>query len=587
MSYSGISVKDAITNINNSINGWYLPAIQRPYVWGSRYENEMYICKLFDSILKGYPIGGLIIWNTEEEVPYREFITNYIPGEIQKLVDKGLHGRKDKWLIYDGQQRLQTLYSCLRYTFNEKILVYDLLFDSTNGNDPDETGFSFVSKHSIVDWHFVRMNEIFSKLPDDDKRTYRKNILNSFTGISDKEEELVERSVDVLWDIFVKTETKSLAYFPIKKSNEKIVNEVFERLNTGGMALSLADLLFSKIKADYFDFEEELQGCSKKIYNSTLKGYLFSAYGILQLLHLIVKKGVRIDPKKVNKTEIDEFKTSWDKLEKPLISFFTDYLCGQFNINNSSIIPRNLALLPIMIYFYEVFNKGFVFKNFNSENLKRINQYFIKSQINDWNLQSYADNFTRIIKEKSLKTKELFDFPLAEIETYILERKLRNIEINEQTFTGYVWFTLKILTPHRAYQFEPDIQGRFNPEIDHIFPRKLKDRTPEYENSVDIVWNMQPTKGEINGYKTNIHPKEFFTDKAQNKKGGSIVGSKYISDYDFLFPINQEKKVDFTNDIWIKPIDFIKNRRLEMISFLKNKYDINFKTNEDETTIES
>src|SRR5574344_2785580 len=133
MSYLGISVKEAIVNINNSVNGWYLPAIQRPYVWGSRYENEMYICKLFDSILKSYPIGGLIIWNTEEDVPYREFITNYIPGETQKLVDKGLYGRKDKWLIYDGQQRLQTLYSCLRHTFNEKILVYDLLFDLSNG----------------------------------------------------------------------------------------------------------------------------------------------------------------------------------------------------------------------------------------------------------------------------------------------------------------------------------------------------------------------------------------------------------------------------------------------------------------------
>ena len=120
MSYLGISVKEAINSINNGVNGWFLPAIQRPYVWGSRYENELYICKLFDSILKGYPIGGLIIWNTEEPIPYREFIKDYLPGELPKLVDKGLHGRKDKWLIYDGQQRLQTLYSCLKHTFNEK-----------------------------------------------------------------------------------------------------------------------------------------------------------------------------------------------------------------------------------------------------------------------------------------------------------------------------------------------------------------------------------------------------------------------------------------------------------------------------------
>lgn len=580
MSYTGISVKEAIININNSVNGWFLPAIQRPYVWGSRHENEIYICKLFDSILKSYPIGGLIIWNTEEEIPYREFMSDYLPNDIPKLVDKGLHGRPDKWLIYDGQQRLQTLYSCLKYTFNEKILVFDLLYDLSNGNDPEQTGFSFVPKNSNISWNFIRMNELFTKSSDDDKRSYRKSIISRNRNIVDREEELIEINVDVLWDVFVKIETKSLAYFPIKTTNEKVVNEVFERLNTGGMALTLADLLFSKIKGEYYEFEENLQSCSKNIYNSTGKGYLFNAYNILQLLNLIVKQGVRIDPKKVKITEIQEFKTAWDKLEKPLLSFFSDYIFGQFKINNTSIIPRNLALLPIMVYFYEIFAKGFVFKNLTGDNLKKINQYFIKSQINDWNLQSYADNFARIIKENSSSSVGLFDFPLQEIETYISTRKLRNIEIYEQSFVGYVWFTLKILTPERMYQFEPDMQGRFNPEIDHIFPSKLNGRTPEYEKAVDIIWNMQPTKGEINGYKTNIHPKEFFTDKAVNKKGDKLIGSKYITEYDFLFPADRNGQIDFLNEIWEKPIEFINNRKMKMIEFLKNKYDIEFKKEE-------
>lgn len=151
MSYLAISIKEAINFINNNVNGWFLPAIQRPYVWGSRYENELYISKLFDSILKGYPIGGLIIWNTSEEIPYREFIKDYFPGEMAKLVDKGLHARSDKWLIYDGQQRLQTLYSCLKYTFNNKILVFNLLYDLSQQHDPDETGFSFIPKNAAID----------------------------------------------------------------------------------------------------------------------------------------------------------------------------------------------------------------------------------------------------------------------------------------------------------------------------------------------------------------------------------------------------------------------------------------------------
>ena len=140
------------------------------------------------------------------------------------------------------------------------------------------------------------------------------------------------------------------------------------------LGISVKDIS-SKIKNEYYEFEENLQSCSKNIYNSTGKGYLFNAYNILQLLNLIVKQGVRIDPKKVKSTEIQEFKTAWDKLEKPLLSFFSDYIFGQFKINNSSIVPRNLALLPIMVYFYEIYNKGFGFKNLSGDNLKKINQY--------------------------------------------------------------------------------------------------------------------------------------------------------------------------------------------------------------------
>src|SRR5690606_6178953 len=149
----------------------------------------------------------------------------------------------------------------------------------------------------------------------------RKGIINKNNNITDNEEGLVESNIDKLWEIFVKNDTKSLAYFPIKTSNEDVVNEIFERLNTGGIALSLSDLLFTDIKKEYFNFEEELQNCTKKIYNSTGKGYLFNAYNILQLLHLIVKKAVRIDPKKVSKTERDLFNDVWTDLETPLISF--------------------------------------------------------------------------------------------------------------------------------------------------------------------------------------------------------------------------------------------------------------------------
>ena len=575
MSYLGISVKSVIENINNDNNGWFLPYAQRPYVWGSRHEKEQYICKLFDSILRGYPIGGLIVWNTEEKIPYREFVSDYHVGEYPELVEKGKHGKKDKWLVYDGQQRLQTLYSCLKYTFNGKILVYDLFFDLSEPHDPDETGFSFREKNSVLDKNLLRMNELFSKLPDEDS-DFEDEVLTKTNELDISKRNTVKKNLKTLWKIYVDTDKNSLAYYAIKTSNEDEVNEIFERLNSGGIALALSDLLFTHIKKHnkQYDFEEKLQFVTKTIYNRT-GGYNFSAYNILQLLHLIVKGRVRVDPKAINEQDLDSFSSESTTLVDPLRSFFCDYLWEQFKINNDAIIPRKMALLPIIVYFHEIYKKGFKFKSITSASMKNINQYFIKSQINDWNMQSYVDNFTNIIVKKSQSNKSsLFDFPIQEIEDKIEEKKQRRIDITEEGFSNFRWFSLKVLTPSRVYQFDPDIRGRFNPEIDHIFPLKLEGKDEKYRKQVDVLWNLQPIRGESNGYKLNYHPKLFFTDKIKDAKGNIITGSKYLPDYDYIFPEKDKGTIDFSDAIWDDPIRFIEKRKIIMIDNLMIRHGI-------------
>ncbi|WP_257575415.1 DUF262 domain-containing protein [Vibrio parahaemolyticus] len=56
MAYSSLSIKQLITDISDS--KYYLPAIQRKFVWG-----EEKICNLFDSIMRDYPIGTFLFWD--------------------------------------------------------------------------------------------------------------------------------------------------------------------------------------------------------------------------------------------------------------------------------------------------------------------------------------------------------------------------------------------------------------------------------------------------------------------------------------------------------------------------------------------
>ena len=534
MSYIGISVKEALSKINQT---WFLPAIQRPYVWGSRYESEAYICKLFDSLYHKYPIGGLIMWETEAKVAHREFLTNYKQGDVYKNVDSGLYDRH-KCLIYDGQQRLQTLFSCLKYTFNDRVLVFEELGDFD-----------------------IKMNYLFSR-PLDNK--YKTSIRREYqTKTVDEELQIrIENNLEDLWTVFVGNNEGSLAYFAISSETEDQVNEVFERLNTGGMPLSKADLLFSRIKAVYPDFEALLMEFSKKLFARCKVG--LDSYDLLQLLHLIVKRRSRID-ENVDSNQIEAFKKTWDGIQESLNALFDDYLVGHFHFSHPALIKSKSPVLVLAVFFYEYYQQGLKYRHIAAVKLQEIDRFFITAEINDWTLQTYTDNFARLVFDNADKKK----FPYQNLVDYVVNRGNRSVEIMEQNFQWNVWFALKVLMPGRTFGFDYSMPNRFNPEIDHIFPMHLAGTDDDYREDVNVMWNFQPVKGEVNNLKTNIHPKDFFMDKAKDAQGNQIQGSKYYADYDFVPAL--------TSELWDDHKKFLAWRREQMLDFMEKHYGIKIK----------
>ncbi len=553
MSYTGISIKDAICRINQS---WFLPAIQRPYVWGSRYGSEGYICKLFDSLYHKYPIGGLIMWETDARVAHREFITDYNQGDVYKNVDDGLYDRH-KFLIYDGQQRLQTLFSCLKYTFNGRVLVFDLSYDEVNDAD-GETGFRFVDQGAAMKDFEIKMNKIFSSSYDSKTKT---SIRRAFEEKTDDEELKIriDENLEKLWSVFVGEDVSSLAYFSIKSDTEAQVNEIFERLNTGGMSLTKADLLFSRIKSPYPDFEADLMEFSKKLFSRCKIG--LDSYDILQLLHIIVKRRSRID-EKVTLEQIEDFKNTWDNIQTSLNALFDDYLVNRFHFSHPALIKSKNPLLVIAVFFYCYYQQGLKFRHMTADMLKQVDKFFIIAEINDWTLQSYTDNFAKILLDNNDKKT----FPYQELVDFVDSRGNRSLEISEVNFQWNVWFALKVLTPNRTFEIDYSMPNRFNPEIDHIFPTNLPGMDEKYKENVNVLWNFQPVKGEVNNQKTNIHPKLFFSDKAVDSQGSIIPGSKYFKNYDFVPELNEK--------LWDDYSAFITWRRAKMLKYMETQYGI-------------
>lgn len=68
------TIRKMVSYLNNEDKdgGFWLPNIQRPFVW-----KEDQIERLFDSIMREYPISTLLVWRTNSSIRRRRFIDNY------------------------------------------------------------------------------------------------------------------------------------------------------------------------------------------------------------------------------------------------------------------------------------------------------------------------------------------------------------------------------------------------------------------------------------------------------------------------------------------------------------------------------
>lgn len=549
MSYQPISIKKAMGKINQE---WFLPAEQRPFVWANRYGSEKYVCKLFDSIFKGYPIGTILLWTTNDEVPYRKFSSTFRVGDLYENEDKGTWGRH-KSLVYDGQQRLQVLYSCLETTVNDRCLVFNLCYDAKEDVDGD-TGFRFVDTDECIGTFEIRMNTLWTS---SDKYQIR----SEYQGRAKDEESkrFIEKNLDKLWDIFLTEQNETaLSFYEIgvDKSREE-VDEIFHRLNTGGVQLSMADLLFSKIKSisGYEGFEYDVMKKLRDIFGNN-QG--LSAFDILQVIHIIVKNRTRVDAYKVSQEELVQMYSVWTKGLKHVVeNFLSRFLMERFKINDMRIVINKIPIIDLLVFMYNLytkFNKDY--NDLSDEQKKRIDKFFVLAELNDWAMQSYSDHFCEIFKES-----QSLEFPLEKILDYVSGKGNRYIELYEQSLCDHRWFSLKIILKDKEFKFNNFIGNRFNPELDHIFPIKLEGMDEEYRKQVNVLWNMQPIEGEINNDKKNIHPLAFF----KSGKGEGIEKR-----YDMI--------PELDNSIWNDYMVFIKYRKKRMIKAMLDLYDISVKS---------
>jgi len=148
------TIAEVLDRINaDGDGGIFLPCIQRDFVW-----REERIYDLLDSLMRGYPIGTILVWETNTAVNYRLFQKNYVPDTIDNDfdIDDGQHSINRQYIL-DGQQRLQSLYIALRGYYNGNVLFFNL-----RSNPQDRYIFKFQPQEFYQDG-WLNVCEFFSK----------------------------------------------------------------------------------------------------------------------------------------------------------------------------------------------------------------------------------------------------------------------------------------------------------------------------------------------------------------------------------------------------------------------------------------
>ncbi|MGM8891774.1 DUF262 domain-containing protein [Psychrobacter sp. 1Y1] len=358
MAYSSLSIKQLITDINS--NKYYLPAIQRKFVWG-----EGKICRLFNSIMQDYPIGTFLFWELTaqkaNEYTFYEFLKNYHERDSKnQLVNYDfpfeIRG------VLDGQQRISSMYIALQGVYCTK-----KKYAKTTNNSAyperkmyinllnDEYEFKFLTDKDAQNsksGYFYLVRNILSELEDSDADS--DNIVDKLIETDPSRSELLienrrqaKKIINRLLNKF--NDDQLVSYFKIINKDLDDILDIFVRVNSGGTILSKSDLLFSTLVAHWEDGRDQIEKLISDM-NGEDGLFNFNTDFLMRTCLFIVDAPMNFKVQTFNSTNINKIKDNWDQIRKALIDAAA--MLREFGFNKKRL-SSNYAATPLAYYLYK------------------------------------------------------------------------------------------------------------------------------------------------------------------------------------------------------------------------------------------
>jgi hypothetical protein len=575
------TIRETLPHLNESM---FIPSLQRDYCW-----DQQQIEKLWDSLLRGLPLGSLLLWEADSgndrDEPAYSFISQYVDERAYPEDDGPMRysqryrpdeiEQSNYSLVLDGQQRLTSFYISLLGSYTTRVhggwksnpdawnerelyidllsgehtsehdrdLVYDFDFRKTGGLSESEesywlrVGQLIDDKDPISEDSFLSEDEVIEK------------ILPVVKGEVDRDEHSdVEANLRRLWWA---VNQQDAILFERTFTDDRTARELFIRRNKAGKELSGVDILLALLTG-YWGVEEEgkptdakkqIEAFVEELSSDTAlsnRGFSFGKNYLLRTLLLFCgerpafRKNGRYDGKKLRKAE-QTFES--DRFRQAIQDSYE--LAADLGFHNGALSSKSLVT-PITHHLHQ--NQGGIGPTFESEV-----HYWLSTVV----LNSV---FSNIGTERVLKTaKDHIDdsdgnsFPAGKI-LDDLRGSGAVVELNDEVLSelldevGYSSGSRRntLLT----HLYEDRRAGHRDLEVDHIFPRgKLadseflleegveEDQLEWFEQHRDHIANLQLLTPKENQSKSDRNVTEWLDRIEQDKVESIESREEYYSQH--------------------------------------------------------
>lgn len=351
-----ITIKEAVEKIYS--RKYLLPAIQRELVWTTEQ-----IEKLFDSLMRDYPIGSFLFWEVTRsktnEYQFYEFLREYHERDRRHNPKANISGEEDITAILDGQQRLTALYIGLKGTYAYKLPRRR--WDSDDAFPKRELYLNLLaeSKNFDLTYDFKFLTEEEARKRDENTFWFKVGKILDFKSLQDiikflRENGLIESEFaeECLFKLYEAITVKGVINYYSEEAQDldKVLN-IFIRVNSGGTQLSYSDLLLSIATAQWEgkDAREEITNFVDEI-NRIGDGFFFDKDFVLKTCLVLSDLNIKFKAANFNTSNMREVEKHWEEIKKAIK--ISVNLVSAFGYNYQNL-TSNYTIIPIAYYLFK------------------------------------------------------------------------------------------------------------------------------------------------------------------------------------------------------------------------------------------